>query len=98
MAPRSGEGRGLFLSILFARKGLVRGPRADPVPWQAFMQTMTPRNGDLEIPNFFFQQVDKGPRRGSRTPLQWTTSVKSERAGQRRPRATFQFLVNHLLE
>ena len=59
MAPRSGEGRGLFLSILFARKGqgLVRGPRADPVPWQAFMQTMTPRNGDLEIPNFLFQQV-----------------------------------------
>ena len=76
----------------------MRGLRADPVPCQAFMQTMTPGNGDLETPNFLFQQVDKGPRRGSRTPLQWTTSVKSERAGQRTPRATLQFLANHLLE
>ena len=39
----------------------MRGPCADPVPWQAFMQTMTPRNRDLETPNFLFQQVDKGP-------------------------------------
>ena len=93
-------GRARALSILFARRGrgLVRGPRADPVPWQAFMQTMMPRNGDLEFPKFLFQRVDKGPRRGSRTPIQWTTPMKSERAKQRTPRATLLFLANHLLQ
>ena len=71
----------------------MRGLRADPVPCQAFMQNMTPGNGDLEIPNFLFQQVDKSPRRGQGHHFNGQRRQSQKEQGKECQEQHFNFLL-----